>query len=561
MTANIAKGRALGLIIVAATLLASPVERAVAAPDAAAAKFAQNTATPPAAKPPAAAPTPAAKPAAARKGPSVLRVVPHAPLVLLDPTWTSIYITRNHGYMIYDTLFALDAEGKPRPQMVDTWTTSPDGLTWTFKLRDGLKWQDGTDVTADDCIASLKRWAVRGGFGQVLFYYIDALSAPDAKTIQMKLKSPYEYVTYVLAQLSSYVPFMLPKRVVDIDPAKPIDDYTGSGPFIFKKDEFVPGQKSVYVKNTAYVPRSEPSSWAAGGKDVKVDRIEWINIPDPAARVRALIDNKVDYLEEVSPKLVGRLERNKNVVVGRTGPDPFVAMARFNHLAPPFDKVEIRRAAMMAMSQTESMKDAIGPQKYWHTCYSVFPCNSPLTTEIDSDFFKQATLDSARKALQAAGYDGTPVVLLNAVDIPVVAELVKVAADRLRKIGMKVQIDNTDWATMANRRASKTGWSLFLTFWSGVDLKDPSHIAFSGDPQNGWFGWPSDTELEAQRRAFVQTQNPVEQKAIAAKIQQRMWAIGASAYLGEFYLPIAYRKNVEGAIVAPVQFYWNISLQ
>lgn len=551
--ANIANWRALGFVTVAAVMLASSAEWAGAS-----STSVQLAQAPVAAPKPGSAP---AKPGGAKAGPSLLRVVPHAPLVVLDPTWTSIYITRNHGYMIYDTLFAIDAEGKPRPQMVDTWTTSDDGLTWTFKLRDGLKWHDGADVTADDCIASLKRWAVRGGEGQLLFTYIDTLSAPDPKTIVMKLRARYDYVLPALSQLSSYVPFMLPKRVVDIDPARPIDDYTGSGPFIFKKDEFVPGKKAVYLKNPAYVPRSDPTSWAAGGKNVKVDRIEWTTILDQRARVEALLRARTDYLEEVSPKLVGRLERNKNIVIGRTGPDPFVGIARFNHLTPPFDKVDIRRAVMMAMSQTEYMKAAIGPQKFWRTCYSVFPCNSPLTTEVDSDFIKKGTLDGAREALRAAGYDGAPVIILNAVDVPVVADFVKVTADRLRKIGMKVEVQDTDWATMTTRRAQLSGWNLFLTFWSGVDLGDPSHIAFSGDPQTGWFGWPADQELENLRRTFVRTQSPAERKDIAAKIQQRMWAIGASAYLGEFFLPVAFRSAVEGGIVAPVQFYWNMSIK
>lgn len=551
--ANIANWRALGFVTVAAVMLASSAQWAGAS-----STSVQLAQAPAVAPKPGSAP---AKPGGAKAGPSLLRVVPHAPLVVLDPTWTSIYITRNHGYMIYDTLFAIDAEGKPRPQMVDAWTTSDDGLTWTFKLRDGLKWHDGADVTADDCIASLKRWAVRGGEGQLLFTYIDTLSAPDPKTIVMKLRARYDYVLPALSQLSSYVPFMLPKRVVDIDPARPIDDYTGSGPFIFKKDEFVPGKKAVYLKNPAYVPRSDPTSWAAGGKNVKVDRIEWTTILDQRARVEALLRNRTDYLEEVSPKLVGRLERNKNIVIGRTGPDPFVGIARFNHLTPPFDKVDIRRAVMMAMSQTEYMKAAIGPQKFWRTCYSVFPCNSPLTTEVDSDFIKKGTLDGAREALRAAGYDGAPVIILNAIDVPVVADFVKVTADRLRKIGMKVEVQDTDWATMTTRRAQLSGWNLFLTFWSGVDLGDPSHIAFSGDPQTGWFGWPADQELENLRRTFVRTQSPAERKDIAAKIQQRMWAIGASAYLGEFFLPVAFRSAVEGGIVAPVQFYWNMSIK
>jgi peptide/nickel transport system substrate-binding protein len=501
-----------------------------------------------------------AQPGKAKSAPSVLRVVPHANLTLLDPTWTSIYITRNYGYMIYDTLFAMDAGGKIRPQMVDTWTTSPDGLTWTFKLRDGLKWQDGQDVTADDCVASLKRWGVRSGVGQQLFNFIDDLSASDAKTIVMKLKAPYDYVLPSLGQLSSYVPFMLPKRIAETDPNKQIQEYIGSGPFIFKKDEFIPGKKAVYVKNTAYVPRSEPPSLAAGGKVVKVDRVEWISYPSQAKAVDALLANKVDYLEEVSPKFIPRLERNKNIVIGKTGPDPFIGMARFNHTIPPFNKPEVRRAVMMAMNQTDFMKAAIGPQKFWNTCFSVFPCKSPLASEAGSGFLKTGTMEAAKKALKDAGYDGTQVVILNATDVPVIAEFTRVAADKLRKLGMKVQVENTTWAEMTLKRAEHSGWNLFLTFWAATDLQNPRHIAFSGDPVRGWFGWADDKELEQLRDKFSKESDPAEQKTVAAAIQERMWAIGAQAYLGEFYLPVAYRKNVRGVIVSPVQFYWNISV-
>lgn len=511
--------------------------------------------------PAALAQAPAAQPAKPAPGPSVLRVVPHANLVLLDPTWTSIYITRNHGYMIYDTLFAVDAEGKVRPEMVDTYEMSADGLTWTFKLRNGLKWHDGQPVTAEDCVASLRRWAGRSGIGQQLFEFIAELSATDDKTFVMKMKTPYGYVLESLGQISSYVPFMLPKRLAETDPMKPITEYIGSGPFIFKKDEFVAGEKSVYLKNYDYVPRDEPPSLAAGGKLAKVDRVEWIKMPNQAAAVDALIAGRVDYLEEVSPRLVDRLERNKNVVVGKTGPEPFVAMARFNHTQPPFDKVEVRRAVMMAMNQTDYMKAAIGPQRYWNTCFSVFPCKSPLASETGSDFIKSGTMDAARQALAAAGYDGTPVVLLDATDIPVITALNRVTAEKMRTLGMKVQVLPTTWAEMTEKRAERVGWNMFHTFWAGVDLNNPEHIAFSGDPVNGWFGWADDKELEQLRDKFAREASADERKKIAAQIQERMWAIGAEAFLGEFYLPIAYRSSVEGAIVSPVQFYWNMSIK
>ena len=200
--------------------------------------------------------------AVAPAGAQTLRMVAHSDLKVLDPIWTTAFISRNHGYLIYDTLFSRDAELRSRPQMVDKYETSANKLTWTFTLRDGLEWHDGTPVTAEDCVASLKRWAARDSLGQQLLASIGDMKAIDAKTFTIVLKEPFGLVLEALGKPSSNVPFMMPKRVAETDPFKQIDDYTGSGPFIFKKDEWKPGEKIVYVKNpkTSRGP-SHPPCW------------------------------------------------------------------------------------------------------------------------------------------------------------------------------------------------------------------------------------------------------------------------------------------------------------
>ena len=144
---------------------------------------------------------------------TVMRVIPHADLKNLDPIWTTAYISRNHGYMIYDTLFAMDENFKPQPQMVDSWTTSDDGLVWTFVLRDGLKFHDGAPVTGEDVVASLNRWGKRDGMGQQLFANMASLEATDDKTVVMTLSSPFGLVLESIGKISSNVPFIMPKRI------------------------------------------------------------------------------------------------------------------------------------------------------------------------------------------------------------------------------------------------------------------------------------------------------------------------------------------------------------
>src|SRR6195256_2058752 len=205
-----------------------------------------------------------ALPCGAASAKVTLKAVMHSDVKIVDPIWTTAYITRNHGYMIYDTLFGMDEKGEIKPQMVDKYDESADKLTYTFTLRDGLIWHDGAPVTADDCIASIKRWAARDALGQKLMSFVDSMTAQDAKTFTVKLKEPTGLLTFGLAKPSSNVPFMMPKRVADTDPNTQISDFTGSGPFVFKKDEWKPGDKTVYIKNDKYKPRSEPASGFAG---------------------------------------------------------------------------------------------------------------------------------------------------------------------------------------------------------------------------------------------------------------------------------------------------------
>jgi len=496
---------------------------------------------------------------------STMRIASHGRLSVIDPIWTTAYVARSHGYLVYDTLFTMDENFEPQPQMVDTWTVSEDRKAWTFTLRDGLQWHDGTDVTAEDCIASLQRWGKRDGMGQLLFKDVVSLTTADKKTFTMTLREPYGWVLASLAKLSANVPFMMPKRIAETDPMQPIKDATGSGPFIFKQDERQ-ANKAVYIRNPHYMPRSEAQSLAAGGKIVKVDRLEWLYFPDQKKAVQALLDGKVDYVESPSTKLIPMLEDKKRVVVASTDPLGNMAFARFNNLQPPFNKAEIRRAVLMAMKQDDYMTAALGDHRYWRTCYSVFACGTTYANEAGSEIMAAGgDLDAARKALQAAGYDGTPVVLLNPTDAPVMSALTQVTADNLRKIGMNVEVQDMDWASLLERRnnrgpVSEGGWSMFHTWWNAADVADPTSIAFSGDPENGWYGWVNDAQLEILRTAFANAGNLEDRQKIAAQVQERLLAVGAFGVLGQFYEPVAFRANVTG-ITAPLQFYWGVSLE
>ncbi len=514
-----------------------------------------------------AAPFVASLPRAARAAGSVLRVIPHADLKNIDPIWTTAYITRNHGYMVFDTLFAMDETLTPRPQMVDTWTVSDDKLTWTFTLRDGLAWHDGPPVTAEDCVASLKRWGKRDGMGQKLMQYTKSLEAVDAKTFVLVLEKPFGLVLDAIGKISSNVPFMMPKRLAETDPFKQVPEIVGSGPFKFVKEEWVPGSKVVYAKNEAYVPRKEPVSAASGGKVAKVDRVEWLYIPDPTTAMNALMSGEVDYYEQVPGDLAPLIGQTPGITVEVLDPLGSQGMLRFNHLLKPFDKAEIRRAVIAAVNQEKFLQAGVGNPEFYKLCESYFPCGSPLENDAGFDLIQPKSIEHGKKLLAEGGYDGTKVVLMQPTDIPITSAFSLVAAETMRALGMEVEIQAMDWSTLTSRRAKKDpvdqgGWNVFHTWWIGGDLANPvaAGALSGGGPEKAWFGWPTDDKMEELRDKFAFTSDPAAQKELAKQIQKRAIEIGTHANVGTFFVPCGYRENVKGMIKSPVQFFWNMSV-
>ncbi|MBN8955926.1 MAG: ABC transporter substrate-binding protein [Rhizobiales bacterium] len=495
---------------------------------------------------------------------SVLRVIPHADLKNIDPIWTTAYISRNHGYMVYDTLFAMDANLKPQPQMVDKWEESSDKKTWTFVLRDGLSFHDGKPVTADDCAASLIRWSKRDPMGQQLFSIVESCKGRDAKTLEIKISRPYGLMLDSIGKISSNVPFIMPKALAETDAFKQVESAVGSGPFIFKKEEWVPGSKVVYVKNKDYVPRKEPASAAAGGKIAKVDRVEWLYIPDSTTCMNALMSGEIDYYEQVPGDLAPVLAKAPGVKIEVLDPIGAQGMMRFNSMVAPTDNEMVRRAIVRATNQRDMLAAAVGNPDYYKFCESLFPCGTPMESKAGLDLIRPPSKDEAKKMLKEAGYKGDKLVILQPTDIPISSAFAQVAAKTLRDIGMNVDLQAMDWSSVTSRRAKKDpvdkgGWNMFPTWWIGGDLLNPlTNAAMIANPDKAWPGWPNDKKMEELRQAFANAATLDEQKAAAAAVQQRSIETAQYINLGTYFVPVGYRDNVKGMIPSPVQFFWNM---
>lgn len=493
---------------------------------------------------------------------TVLKVRPFGDLKQVDPVITSDYMVRNHGYMVYDTLFALDEDLNIKPQMVEEWSVSDDQLTYSFTLREGLAFSNGDPVTAEDVVASLTRWGQRDGLGQQLAALTASLTATGETSFELKLSQPWGLVLEALGKPSSNVPFIMPAEVAATPADTAITDPTGSGPFIMKQDEWVPGSRVVYVKNPNYKPRDEAASGLAGAKIANVDRVEWHYIPDAQTALNALQAGEIDIFEEVPPDFLPMLSGNSDI---RTMPQDSLGMQmvfRMNTIQPPFDNLKVRQAIGHMIDQEKFAQSYVSDPELYRACPSFYMCSSPYFTDTG---WPAADMEKAKALIAESGYDGTPVVILHATESGPTNSFSLVAAQLMREIGLNVEPQAMDWGTLVGRRASKEpvangGWSLFMSGPTGADMMEPAgHLGLRSNCESAWFGWPCDAEIESMRSEFALATDPEKKKALAEAIQLR--AVETVPYwpAAQLYLVRAVRSDLDGILNAAIPVYWNIA--
>jgi peptide/nickel transport system substrate-binding protein len=496
-----------------------------------------------------------------------LRFVPQANLANFDPIWGTQYVVRNAAIMVWDTLYGFDETLTPQRQMVESEEVSADGLTWTFKLRPGLKWHDGSPVLAKDCVASLTRWSARDSMGLMLKAIQKELVAVDDRTFRWVLAKPYPKMLMALGKNSTPMCFMMPERIAATDPFKQIDEYVGSGPMKFVKGEWVPGAKAVFERFADYQPRQEPGSWLAGGKRMLVDRVEWTIMPDPATAANALQAGEVDWWENPITDLIPQLKRNRNVRVDIADPLGNIGTFRMNHLTTPFNNLKARQAVLAALSQEDYMRALVGDDNaLWKKLGGYFTPGTPLYTEQGGEVLaKGPQMDLAKKLLAESGYNGSPVTCVVAQDQPITKAQGDVTADLLKRIGFNVDYVATDWGTTGQRRAMKNpvgqgGWSMFHSWHAGADCINPAvYIAIRANGDKAWFGWPDIPAVEGAVGEWFDAPNQAAEKAALGKLN-------AAAVENVLYVPTgfflgyqAWRSNVSGIVKGPFPVPWGVA--
>lgn len=505
---------------------------------------------------------PLAAPALAQ-GQKPLRFIPQANLTVIDPVWTTAVITYNHAYMVYDTLYGYDGAGNIRPQMCAGHEVSDDKLTWTFTLRDGLKFHDGEKVLARDCAASVKRWGSRDSFGQHLMRYTNEVVAVDDNRFQIRLKKPAPQLLFGLGARQC---FMMPERVSSRPGTEQLTDATGSGPFRFLKDEWVSGARAAYARFDGYVPRQEAPAFFAGGKVAHFDRVEWTVQPDPATAAAAIQKNEVDWLEQPLIDLVPMLKKSPGVYTRVVDPGGWLMFMVLNNLYPPLDNPKIRQAIQIALDQQTFADSVVGDQRELALVpTALFAPNMPMANKAGIEHVTgPRNLDLARKMVKDAGYNGEPILIMAPSDQPAQSQMSEVARELFQSIGLKVDYQVMDWGSVVTRRANQKpadqgGWGAFVTVMSSLTGANPvSMLPLRGNGRKGWFGWPTDEKLEELRQAWFDAEDPKTQKMISEQAQLRFFDTVPFLLLCRMQQPMAFRSDIQDVVSASFPVFWGV---
>jgi peptide/nickel transport system substrate-binding protein len=493
-----------------------------------------------------------------------LRFVPDADVTILDPLTTTAYVTRDHGHMCWDTLYGLDAQFNPSPQLAEGHVVEDDGKRWTFTLRDGLLFHDGGKITARDAVASIRRWLPRDTYGQVLSQRLDDIRALDDRRFEIRLRQPFGPLLYALAKPWSYPCFVYPERFATVDPTTPLTEIVGSGPYRFVPEERISGERVVYRRFDRYspTPTGQPSL-TAGPKIAWFERQEWKVISDTSTAAAALQAGEIDWWGTAPSDFHPILKRSANVVLDQPDSSGIYVSLRFNHLQPPFDNPDVRRSLLKAVKQSDFMAAVAGEDRaQWRDGVGCFPAGSPLASSAGLDLLTSPQdLGAAQAALKSAGAAGAPVVALHATNVANQDALMSVGIDLLGKVGFSVTDATSDWGTLLQRRANKGpaaqgGWNVLIALFSATEFSTPAgNVLLRGNGNDAWFGWPTAPKLETLRNAWFDASDPAEQKRIAVSIQEQFFRDLPYIPLGQYLVTTAYRKNltdIRRGIVLPL---------
>jgi len=492
----------------------------------------------------------------AQKRGGVLRVGNLGEPPALDAHWTTASITETLTNHIYEGLYSLDANARPIPMLAESHTVGKDGLTYTFKLRQGIKFHNGKEMTSDDVVASLTRWGKQSSYGKALFAQVAEFRAVDKYTVQMQLKEKSAIVLISLAVPNNFGA-IYPKEIAEkFPPEQKVTEYVGTGPF--KLAEWKPDQYIRMVRFDDYKSRNEPPNGYGGGKTAYVDEIRWVPVPEVATRVAQVETGELEFADDLNLDAYDRLKKNSNVKTIVSKPYYWL-VAVFNKKEGLMTNQKLRQAWQAAIDIEPIMKNvAGGHSEFYRMDNSLAPVEiTTWHTKLSGLPWNEHNREKAKKLLQEAGYKKEPIRFMTTQEYKWMYDFALLSKQQLEDAGFTIDLQVVDWATLVKRRNNPKEYDVFTTGMGS--FYDPTHHIYLTP---GWPGWTTDEDIAKIQQELARETDPKKRMALWEKQTRQFYEKVPVIRYGDLFGLRAARTTVKGFNEKPerIRFY-NVWLE
>ncbi|MDO1584878.1 ABC transporter substrate-binding protein [Rhizobium oryzicola] len=467
----------------------------------------------------------------------------------LDPMTSTADLVGIVTQHIFETLYTFDKKWGVTPLLAESLPeVSADGKVYTIKLRSGIKFHDGSDMTSEDVVASLNRWVKLASRGKQASGFIDSIAAADASTVTIKLKQPYAPLTSLLAFNNSAAIIIPAKKQADT-----MTEFVGTGPYMLKErkaDQYIQ-----LVRFKDYKPRSGESDGYGGARHQYLDEIRFVPVPDANTRVEAAVSGQYDYVDSLPVESFDKLKASKATQPLLLKPFGYPVFV-FNTAEGPAKSLEIRKAIRQALNMEDMLAAAFGSKDFYALDGNIYP--APYSWSTDAGVkgnYNVADPEGAAKAAKAAGYDGKPIRILTSRQYEFHYKMAQVAAEYLKAAGFQVDMQVVDWATLTQRRTDKALWDIYITH--SPFLPEPALIGSLAPSSPGWWDTPA---RKTTVDAFSAEADPKKRIALWADVQKAIYADAPFMKIGDFNAVAAVSTKLKGVDPAPWPYFWNASI-
>ena len=488
-----------------------------------------------------------------------LRVASGSSLVSLDPGFSLAAVTTAIANHLYEMPFGWDANlDRGKPRVVGSWDVTSDGLNWTFTIRPGLTFHNGSPLTTDDVVQSLERWWERhpGGLLMKPFMAEGGLVKLSDTTWAMRFEEAYGLVLEHLGTISKG-PYIFTEEAASVSAFEDFgeENIIGTGAYKLATWEF--GNRVVLERYEAYIPRSEPASYLAGAQVSYLDRIEWLEISNEETKIAGLKTGEWDVVDGAGLDQFHQLQDDSNIDVAQF--PKHQSNILFHVGSSPTDNIKVRQAIRVALDHEEFMR-ALGPDELWELCPALYYCGTPLDTRQGAaDWYNQKDIPRAKALLEEAGYAGEELLVMSPTDYATITPLGTVLKPTLDRIGINVNMPAMDWATLVSKIGGDD-WNIFVSWsalWATFSPESDSSISGAG----GCCGpWKNDRVIELNAE-FIRATTDLEKLRIVGEIQELVYEGVPRIWLGQFSALFPHRSWVKNFSVPAVPLFTNVWLE